>query len=144
MDLKLFPKILMHKTPSLINFPKIGNSSLGYISLAENETLPFEVKRIYWTYFTPEDVERGGHAHHDLEQILVAVAGKITVNTEMPGGIKNTFVLESPHQGLLIPKLCWREMKYTHNAVQMCIASIAYDERDYVRDYNEFKKIKHG
>ena len=130
--------------PKIIQFPKIGNSSLGYISLAENETLPFEVKRIYWTYFTPEDVERGGHAHYELEQILVAVAGKITVNTETTEGLKNTFILESPDQGLLIPKLCWREMKYTHNAVQMCIASIAYHEKDYVREYEEFKKIKHG
>ena len=128
--------------PRIINFPKIGDSALGYISLAENETLPFKVERIYWTYFTPEDVERGGHAHYKLEQILVAVAGKITINTEMPGGLKNTFVLDVPHQGLMIPKLCWREMKYTHNAVQMCIASIVYEERDYIRDYKEFRKIK--
>ncbi len=130
--------------PQIIDFPKIGDSSLGYISLAENEKLPFVVKRIYWTYFTPEDVERGGHAHYELKQILVAVAGKITVNTEMPGGLKNTFILEAPHQGLIIPKLCWREMKYTHNAVQMCIASIVFEEKDYIRDYKEFKKIKYG
>ena len=132
----------MSKQPQIFEFPKLGNSSNGYISPAEKENLPFVVKRIYWTYYTPEDVERGGHAHYELEQILVAVAGKITVNTEMHGGEKNTFVLESPHLGLLIPKLCWREMKYTHNAVQMCIASIAYEEKDYIRDYKEFKKIK--
>ena len=130
--------------PKIIQFPKIGNSSLGYISLAENETLPFEVKRIYWTYFTPEDVERGGHAHHDLEQILVALTGKITVNTEMPEGSKNTFVLESPNQGVYLPKYSWHIMQYSHNAVQMCIASMVYEESDYIRDYNEFKKIKHG
>lgn len=130
----------MTKNPYLITFPKIGNSQLGYISVAENELLPFEVKRVYWTYFTPEDVERGGHSHNELQQILVAMAGTITVNTEMPDGIKEVFILDSPNKGLLIPKLCWREMKYTHNAVQMCIASIAYDESDYIRDYNEFKK----
>ena len=129
------------KEPKIIQFPKIGNSSLGYISLAENETLPFEVRRIYWTYFTPEDVERGGHAHYHLEQILVAVAGKITVNTEMPDGVKLNIILDSPNKGLLIPKLCWRELKYSHNAVQMCIASIEYDEGDYIRDYQDFLKI---
>ena len=128
--------------PKSIIFPKIGNSFLGYISLAENETLPFDVKRIYWTYFTPEDVERGGHSHIELQQILIAMAGTITVKTEMPGGVKQVFVLDSPNKGVLIPKLCWREMKYSHNAVQMCIASMAYDESDYIRDYNEFKKIK--
>ena len=130
--------------PKIIQFPKIGNSSLGYISVAENITLPFNVKRVYWTYFTPEDVQRGGHAHHDLEQILVAVAGKITVNTEMPGGLKNTFVLESPNQGVYLPKYSWHIMQYSHNAVQMCIASMVYDEKDYIRDYGDFKKIIYG
>ena len=128
--------------PSIIQFPKYGNSSLGYISLAENESLPFAVKRIYWTYYTPEDVERGGHCHIELQQILIALAGIITVKTEMPGEIEQVFILDSPNKGLLIPRLCWREMKYTHNAVQMCIASIPYDEKDYIRDYKEFKKIK--
>ena len=132
----------MRKQPQIFEFPKLGSPSNGYISPAEKENLPFVVKRIYWTYYTPENVERGGHAHYELEQILVAVAGKITVNTEMPGGLKNTFILEAPHQGLIIPKLCWREMKYTHNAVQMCIASIVYEEGDYIREYKEFKKIK--
>lgn len=131
----------MIKEPTIINFPKIGNPSLGYISLAEKETLPFEVKRIYWTYFTPEDVERGGHSHIELQQILVAMAGTITVKTEMPDGVKRVFILDSPNKGLLIPKLCWRELKYTHNAVQMCIASIEYDEQDYIRCYEEFKNI---
>lgn len=131
----------MINEPQIINFPKIGNSSQGYISLAENDTLPFEVKRIYWTYFTPEDVKRGGHAHHNLEQLLVAVAGKITVNTEMPDGSKNTFILESPDQGVFLPKYSWHIMQYSHNAVQMCIASMVYDEKDYIRNYEEFKKI---
>ncbi len=132
----------MIREPKIIQFPKFGNSSLGYISLAENESLPFEVKRVYWTYFTPEDVERGGHCHIELQQILIAIAGTITVKTEMPSGIQQNFILDHPSKGLLIPKLCWREMKYTHNAVQVCIANIAYDESDYIRDYVEFKKIK--
>ena len=127
--------------PTIINFPKIGNTALGYISLAEKDTLPFDVKRIYWTYFTPEDVERGAHAHYELEQILVAVAGRITVNTEMPDGSKQTFILESPDKGVFLPKYSWHIMQYSHNAVQMCIASMVYEEIDYIRDYNEFKKI---
>lgn len=127
--------------PSLIQFPKFGKTSLGYISLAENESLPFEVKRVYWTYYTPEDVERGGHCHIELQQILIALAGTIAVRTEMSNGLKQTFVLDKPDIGLFIPKLCWRQMKYTHNAVQMCIASIVYNESDYIRNYDKFKKI---
>jgi hypothetical protein len=132
--------MLDYTEPFLINFPKIGQPTLGYISLAEKENLPFEPKRIYWTYFTPEEVERGGHSHHDLHQILVAVAGKITVTTELLNGYKEKFILESPNIGLFIPKKCWRTMKYSHNAVQMCIASNEYDEKDYIRDYDEFLK----
>ena len=134
----------MHTIPSIINFPKIGNSKQGYISIAENENLPFDVKRIYWTYFTPENVERGGHAHHDLMQLLIAVSGKIIVNTEMPDGTKERFVLSSPNQGVYLPKYSWHVMQYTHNAVQMCIASMVYEEKDYIRDYNDFKKVKYG
>ncbi|MBN9349740.1 MAG: WxcM-like domain-containing protein [Chitinophagaceae bacterium] len=129
------------KKPYLIAFPKIGETLLGYISVAEKENLPFEVKRIYWTYFTPENIIRGGHAHYQLEQILVAVAGKIDVDIETLDGVHTQFILDSADKGLFIPKLCWRTMKYTHNAVQMCIASMAYQESDYIRDYQEFAKL---
>lgn len=130
------------KKPYLIKFPKIGASSLGYISVAEKEQLPFLPKRIYWTYFTPEDVERGGHAHLELEQVLVSVAGKTILNIEAIDGEKSQFVLDSPNVGVYIPKQSWRSMKYTHNAVQLCIASIVYDESDYIRDYTEFLNLR--
>lgn len=128
--------------PLLIEFPKIGKPELGFISLAEKENLPFVPRRIYWTYFTPEDVERGGHSHYDLHQILIAVAGKVEVTTELLNGEKQTFILDKPNIGLFIPKMCWRTMKYTHNAVQMCIASNEYDEADYIRDYEVFLNKK--
>ena len=131
----------MYTKPYIIEFPKIGNSQLGYISVAENENLPFEVKRIYWTYYTPESVERGGHAHYELEQILVAVSGKIIVNTEIPGGEKDRFILETPNVGIYMPKFCWHIMQYSHNSTQMCIANMVYEENDYISDYDTFKKI---
>ncbi len=127
--------------PFIINFPKIGGSSLGYISLTEKENLPFVPKRIYWTYFTPEDVVRGNHSHYELEQILVAVAGKVIVNIITIDGERHDFVLDTPDKGLFIPKMCWRTMKYSHNSVQMCIASLEYTESDYIRNYEDFKKL---
>ena len=127
--------------PYLINFPKIGGSSLGYISLTEKENLPFVPKRIYWTYYTPEDVIRGNHSHYELEQILVAVAGKVNVSLITIDGKQHDFILDSPDKGLFIPKMCWRTMKYSHNSVQMCIASLEYSEADYIRNYEEFKKL---
>ena len=131
------------KIPHKIDFPKLGNPSTGYISIAEKTDLPFVPKRIYWTYFTPESVERGCHAHINLEQILVAVSGTINLQIETCEGKIFNFVLDSPDIGVYVPKKSWRTMKYSHNAVQMCIASIEYDEKDYIRDYQEFLKVAH-
>ena len=129
--------------PYLIEFPKIGSTGIGYISLAEKETLPFIPKRIYWTYFTPEDVERGNHAHFNLEQILIAVSGKVTVFIENLKGETFEYILDSPKRGLFVPKLCWRKLKYSHNAVQVCLASLDYSEEDYIRDYESFKALSY-
>jgi hypothetical protein len=128
------------KLPKIIEFKKIGNSTEGYISIFENGIeMPFEIKRCFWTYYTPEEVVRGRHAHYNTEMILIAAAGKIIVHTEMPGGIKSEFTLEKPETGLLIPKLCWHTMQYSHNAVQLVLASTVYSESDYIRDYQKFK-----
>ena len=127
--------------PYIIKFPKIGSSGEGYISVAERKDLPFEVKRIYWTYFTPGSLQRGGHAHHELQQILVAVAGEIIVTTQMPGGEEKRTVLKSAFEGIYLPKYCCHIMKYSHNAVQMCIANIPYQESDYIKDYKEFQSL---
>jgi hypothetical protein len=129
------------KTPHLIEFKKLGSSDIGYISVSENQGLiPFVAERLFWTYFTPEDVIRGKHAHYKTEQILISVAGKIIVNIEMPDGKKMTFTLEKPNIGLYVPPNCWHTMQYTHSAVQLVIASTKYDEKDYIRSYDDFKK----
>jgi len=128
--------------PYLIRFPKIGTPVLGYISVCEEQSLPFLIKRVYWTYFTPEDVIRGGHAHYELEQILVAASGKIIVNTELPRCTKQEFVLDHPNVGLFLPKRCWHEMHYSHNSVQMALASLEYSEKDYIRHYPDFLALQ--
>lgn len=126
-------------TPHLLSFTKIGSSDLGYISVAEiADNIPFEIKRVYWTYYTPQDVTRGGHAHYDLEQVIVAVSGIITFITEDLEGNKIEFILDSPDKGLYIPKLIWRDIKFSHNAVLLCLASERYIAADYIRDYQTF------
>ncbi len=127
--------------PYLINFPKIGSLETGYLSICENEKLLFIPKRIYWTYLTPENIERGGHAHIELEQILVAVAGKIDLTIQTFDKKLFEFHLDQPNLGVYIPKKSWRKMKYSSNAVQMCIASLEYDEDDYIRDYEKFIQL---
>ena len=132
----------MNRIPKLINFNKIGSPNLGYISVGENhENIPFEIKRVYWTYYTPQDVTRGGHAHYDLEQVIVAVSGTITFTTEDLQGNKSEFILDSPEKGLYIPKLIWRDIKFSHNAVLLCMASEKYIASDYIRDYKTFLEL---
>ena len=129
--------------PQFINFDKIGSSELGYITIAEEQkNIPFDIKRVYWTYYTPQDVVRGGHAHKNLEQVIFAVSGTITFNTQDQQGNKQTFVLDHPSKGLYIPNLIWRDIHFTHNAVLLCLASELYTEDDYFRDFDEFKNYK--
>jgi mannose-6-phosphate isomerase-like protein (cupin superfamily) len=124
----------------LIEFKKLGASDIGYISVAEYiKSMPFEIKRVFWTYYTPESIVRGRHAHYKTEQILVAVAGRIIVNTEMPNGELSTFLLDRPDIGVYIPPNAWHTMQYSHTAVQLVFASTEYDEYDYIRDYDVFK-----
>lgn len=128
--------------PQLIDFPRIGKSAIGYIGVAEaSEHLPFEIKRVFWTYYTPESIVRGRHAHHETEMVLLALSGRILVHTEMPNGHLKSFSLDRPDQGLYMPPLCWHTMQYSHTAVQLVLASTTYKEADYIRDYDTFKTL---
>ena len=125
--------------PYTFEFRKIGNSSLGYISVAEGDYLPFPIGRVYWTYFTPDEVIRGNHAHKKLQQVLVAVCGQVVVYTEDKCEVKREFILSKRNEGLFIPEGCWRTLRFSHDAVLLCIASAAFEEADYIRTYEEFK-----
>ena len=135
-------KIKSEKVPFIIEFAQIGSTDIGYISVAEfPNSLPFDVKRVFWSYYTPQMITRGRHAHYQLEQILVAVSGKIIVTNESQSGKITTHILENPNQGLYIPPMYWHVIQFTHNAVMMSLASMEYDESDYIREYKDFKKL---
>ncbi len=130
-----------NKAPYLIELKSIGSPDLGYISIAEPlHNIPFEIKRVFWSYYTPQMITRGRHAHHNLQQVLVAVSGKIVVTNETPAGDTTVHVLENPNMGLYIPAMHWHVMQFSHSAVMLSLASMDYDEKDYIREYNEFKK----
>ena len=131
------------KNPYLTELNKIGKSEIGYISFLQGKSdeIPFEIKRVYWTYFTPNEVLRGGHAHKKLNQVIFAVSGIITFTTEDLQGNKETFVLDTPNKGLFLPEKYWRDIQFSHNAVLLCLASEVYTAEDYIRDYDEFKKL---
>ena len=129
--------------PKEIEFKSIGQPDLGYISVAQYEDLvPFEIKRVYWTYFTPNHIIRGNHAHKNLKQVIVAVSGVIDFTLEDCHGRKYDFILDNPNKGIYIPDGFWRTIRFSHSAVLLCLASENYDENDYIRDYSEFKHEK--
>lgn len=129
--------------PHLINIGKIGTPELGYVSIAEfPDTIPFDIKRVYWTYFTPNNVLRGHHAHKKLHQMICAVNGSIKFKLEYLDGTTYEFLLDNPEKCLYIPPGYWREIQFSHSAVLLCLASEKYEEEDYIRDYDEFKARK--
>jgi hypothetical protein len=90
----------LYKTPKLITLPSIGSPAEGYISVAEiQKQISFEIRRVYWTYFTPQNVIRGFHAHKQLEQLIFAVSGRILFETQDEKGVECTFTLEEPKVG---------------------------------------------
>jgi hypothetical protein len=128
----------MNSVPHKIVFPTNGETSIGYLAICEKH-VPFEIKRVFWAYYTPDSVVRGRHAHYETEMVLIAAAGRIVVTTEMPGQSPEVFILDKPNEGIFLPKMCWHTMQYSHNAVQLVLASTTYVESDYIRSYEEFK-----
>ena len=115
----------------------------GNITVVENnKEVPFDVKRIYYLYDVPGGETRGGHAHKDLRQLIIAASGSFTV-TLNDGKVKRTFLLNRPYQGLLVVPGIWRELDdFSSGSVCLVLASHNYDEADYIRDYDDFKQYK--
>ncbi|MBD2716825.1 FdtA/QdtA family cupin domain-containing protein [Hymenobacter sp. BT646] len=121
--------------------PVIGDAASGYTVAVEPGQLPFAVARVYWTYGTPADVLRGHHAHRTLEQLLVAVKGRLDVTLENSAGEQQKFTLERPDVGLYLPGLYWRTIRFHEQAVLLCLVSQPYSEASYIRDYAAFRDL---
>jgi len=132
-----------YPAPHLLTFSQIGDAGIGYLSVSENAEppLPFAVQRVFWTYYTPDNILRGRHAHRATEHVLLAVAGRIVVTTEQADGQLEVFRLESPHVGLYIPPHVWHTMQYSPGAVQLALASQPFEEADYIRELEEFRQV---
>ena len=111
----------------------------GDISVVENgKEVPFDVKRIYYLYDVPGGADRGGHAHKELYQLIIAASGAFTVELD-DGTEKKAFTLNRPYQGLLVKPGIWRTLTdFSSGSICMVLASEKYDEKDYIREYGEF------
>lgn len=127
----------------IIELDKHHSDRKGNLSVVENEKeVPFLVKRVYYLYDVPGGESRGGHAHKDLYQLIVAVSGSFTVTLD-DGNDKKSFVLKRPYEGLYIVPGIWRTLDdFSSGAVCLVLASEKYEKADYIRDYNEFINFK--
>ena len=122
----------------IIELPKITDPR-GNLTVAEQmKNVPFDIKRVYWTYDVPGGESRGGHAHKALYQLVVAMSGSFTVTLDN-GEERKTILLNHPWQGLLIKPNTWRTLDdFSSGAVCMVLDSELFDEEDYIYDYDDF------
>jgi len=127
---------------NVVELPKIHNRS-GNITIVQNgEHLPFDVKRVYYLYDVPGGSERGGHAHKNLHQLIVAASGSFDVIID-DGKNKKIIQLNRPNFGLLVIPGIWREIvNFSSGAICFVLASEKYSEEDYIREYKKFLEWK--
>jgi dTDP-4-dehydrorhamnose 3,5-epimerase-like enzyme len=123
---------------SVIELSKINNRAGNITPVQENKDVPFDIKRVYYLYDVPSGETRGGHAHKGLYQLIVAASGSFDVVLD-DGKNKRTITLNRPNYGLYVTPYIWRELiNFSSGSVLLVLASLKYDEDDYIRDYSNF------
>ena len=128
---------------SVIELGRHHSDRKGTISVVQNgDTVPFNVKRVYYLYDVPGGESRGSHAHRELSQLIVAASGSFRVTLD-DGDVKRSFVPNRPYQGLYVAPGIWRDLDdFSSGAVCMVLASDVYRAEDYIRDYDEFLEFR--
>lgn len=126
----------------IIQFPKIQDVR-GNLTFVQNfDTIPFEIKRAFWIYDVPGGEVRGGHAYKTQQEIIIALTGSFDIVVVDPEGNEHKFNLNRSYFGLYIPKNHWRHMEnFSTNAVALHLSSDMFSEEDYVREFEQFKKM---
>lgn len=129
---------MTEKERKIVDLPKIFDPR-GNLTVAEGNThLPYEVERVYWVYDVPAGESRGGHAHRQCRELIIAVSGSFSVTIDN-GREKETYHLNHPYQGLLVETGVWRTLDdFSSGAVCLVLASDKFDEADYIRDYSDY------
>lgn len=126
----------------ILDFPRVNDPRGNLTFIEGGRHVPFEIKRVYYLYDVPGGAERGGHAHKDLHQLIIAMSGSFDVILN-DGGAQKRFHLNRSYFGLYICPMIWRELdNFSSGSVCMVLASNLYDEGDYYRDFQSFVKAR--
>lgn len=126
----------------LVNLPKFLDPR-GNLSFIEEDThLPFKIRRVYWIYDVPGGEHRGGHAFRETEELIIALSGSFDVVLH-DGEKEYRYQLNRSYYGVYVPKMVWRMLEnFSTNSLALIIASTDYDERDYIREFDDFKRLR--
>lgn len=127
---------------NILQLPRVFNPAGNITAVNNNKEIPFNIERVYYLFDVPGGEARGGHAHKNLQQLIVAASGSFDIIID-DGNVKRTFHLSRPYTGLYMPAGLWRELdNFSSGSICLVLASIQYDEADYIRDYQKFKEWK--
>lgn len=128
----------------MIELPVVEDRQ-GNLAFAEaEEHVPFSIARVFYVYDVPLGAIRGGHSHHQLEQVVFCVSGRLEITVD-DGGERHPYLLEDPRRGLYLPPLVWHDIDgFAAGTVYLVFASAAFDEDDYIRDREEFLGVVRG
>lgn len=131
----------MNNKTKIINLPKIEDPRGNLTFVEENNHIPFKIKRVYWIYDVPGGEVRGGHAYKKNKEFIIALSGSFDVIIK-DGKSRKKFSLNRSYYGLYVPEMLWRSMEnFSTNALCLILASEKYNEKDYLRNWDEFKKL---
>ena len=128
--------------PQIIDLPKIKDSRGNLTFIESSIHIPFNIKRIYWIYDVPGGCYRGGHAFLKQHEIIIALSGSFDIIVD-DGKQKKTYSLNRSYLGLYIPSMYWREINnFSTNSLALILSSTLFSENDYIRNFEDFLKIK--
>jgi dTDP-4-dehydrorhamnose 3,5-epimerase-like enzyme len=126
----------------IINLPKVENQQGNLTAVHNSQEIPFDIKRVYYLYDVPGGETRGGHAHKELQQFIISLSGSFDILLD-DGKERKTVTLNRSHYGLYVPQFIWREIiNFSTGGVCLVLASLPYNESEYIRDFDEFLKLK--
>lgn len=126
----------------LIDFPKIQDPRGNLTFFQHPNQLPFEIKRVFWTYDVPGGEQRGGHAFGKQQEVIIALSGSFDVVITQPDGTTKKYSLNRSYYGLFVPQNTWRHIEnFSTNALALHVSSELFTNEDYIRDFNDYKTL---